>query len=227
MDSCRRVCRYSWQDFLCASAADIEKSLRWAENRTKSMVHLSGDALRAALEYECSLWDADVDEVLAVALESRQTRSLNPAECRRLTEYKALCKSKGHSLSNLVAYVGQEPGPHPQMSFGPCMHTLIKSSSIVWADGEACRPMDPVEMLCCQGFVSHTSLGDGFMTSSFLRDRPRDRKAVISQAGNSMPVPMVGIALLYAVIAVDRKPLLELPAHLVRLSRLHARSASA
>ena len=211
VNSCRRVTRYSWHDFLRASPEEIEESVRWAENRKESMARLDLDALRVAIAEECDgHTDADVDRVLAVALETRHTRSLIPSECRRLLKCRDMCMAKRGTLEHLVCYVGQEPGAHNQMSFAEVMLTIVRSGSICWADGNVRRALTAKELLSCQGFISYPSLATGPMTSDFLRPRLRNRRQLLLQAGNSMPVPLVGLALMYSIIAVERRPLIQL-----------------
>ena len=212
ISSCRRHCAWAWTGYLFDTLENLPSILCWARQRKESCYRLSGQALFDALASECALWpggQATPEAVLKLVMGTDFTRALNPAEARRLWLYRNLCLEKPEAVGStrfLLCLVGQEPGPHTQMCYIGVMNTIIKSSSICWADGEHRRPMSWRELLAAQGFVTSPHLTCHGLSSSFLTARPRSARHVLQQAGNAMPVQMVGMALLFMAIAVERTP---------------------
>ena len=163
---------------MVSSDAGIDDALHWAHVRDASLAHLGEDALREAVTNECELWGVDPDPVVAAALDAVHTRSLIPAEIRRLVGYRELCRKRlqgdgsnpdgDEATELLVCYVGQGPGHHAQGSTGTTMTAVIKSGSVLWADGSVKRAFAGTEFLACQGFVACDAFSGGFLSSSSM-----------------------------------------------------------
>ena len=190
------------------------------------MAKRSDDACRLAILDECSLNDYGhkAADVYALAQTSRNTRSLIPSECRRLHMYRDMATSAvagAFPLRYLSCFPGQDPITHPQVSFSQNIGTIIKSAAIVWADGgdeEIMRSFTGRGLRLAQGFVVCKSLSYHGMTSNFLIDRDRHHRAMGDQAGNSMPIPMIAVPIIWAILCVDVRADVELPASLSRIA---------
>ena len=224
-ESCRRLCNCSWKGFVIAAHSAIEDDMRWAEGRKESLSNCkSKKQLINAITIECQLFSlskSDIAGVVKLAQESRYTMSLNAAEARRLYRYRQLCMMRVGTLEHMVCLVSQDPDDHPQFSTGPVMSTLIKSASICWAEGGINRPLTGVELLGAQGFITDPSFSFNGATSSFLINRDRNRVGQVNQAGNAMPVQMVGMAMLWASVAVQRQRLVRVSSNLSLFARMH------
>ena len=225
LESTRRMCECSWRGFLCATEADLEDYHNWMSGRPSAVCNMSDSERLAAFETECGLWPdgtATPSDCMSVAAETRYTFALIPSEIRRLFEYRIRARAKLDQSSNadatdwMVCLVGQEPGPHAQSSCSRVLNTIIRSSSIVWADAQDLkRPIVGREQLAAQGFIVDARYSDnGILSSSFMIDRPRKRMELGSQAGNSMPVPLMGAAILWSLLCIDMKRPVELSSSL-------------
>lgn len=196
--SCHRVSGISWKAFAMNTVglqSELQDELAWARGRKASLYNADDADLRGVLAAECQPWGISVSGVLALVNESIWTRALIASEARRLFMYRELNSNRGYSQEFMVCCPGQDPLTHPFLSGTQAMGAIISSSSVVWADGLAePRWLVPSELLLTQGFVSqpeHHSIA-GFSTP-FSRWRPgRQRQHVLSQAGNSMNVQVMG-----------------------------------
>ena len=132
--SCRRTCATSWKIFLSQHERDrlLESELLWSANRKESLAHVPDSDLLSVLEAECGPHDIPARKVLKLVNESRFTRSLNPAEARRLWQYRRLNKRRGGSRSFMVCCPGQDPITHPQLSGTPVTAKQIKRAWILY-----------------------------------------------------------------------------------------------
>ncbi len=206
LSDCQRLCKSSRLEFARASQSDIDAFLEWARGRPTSMHQMTDKQIRKAIKAECKEWGGQWKVVLAAAQESIFTMSLLASECRRLVDYRNMARSSSpHGCEYLVCLLGQEPHTHPQFSTEPVMNTIIKSASIVWAD-KLGRPLTGYERTCAQGFVAFPDFSfNGVLSSSFLTNSDeRKRSDLCTQAGNSMPVPLIGAAVLWSTLAVRR-----------------------
>ena len=222
--NCRRTAQYSWLEFCRVTTEhEIQETLVWMQSRPTSMFKMNERDMRRAITSECALWGADPRTVIAASLESPFTRALLCSEVRRLVTYreKAMCTT--HRREFLVCLVGQLLGDHPQFSVGPILNTIIRKSVIVWA-GPLGRPLTGMELMTTQGFVTDKSLSaSNLLSSSFSIQLDRKRSSVGEQAGNSMPVNFVGLALMWAILAVDIAQPISLDPVLAKLVSLRKR----
>ena len=227
VESCARINTSSWHDYMRASPTEISDTIWWASHRDLSLAFLAPAQVRAAIAHECRNWPGvNIDEIYQCAMESEHARCLNPAEVRRLVAYRQKALASSGSCFYLICLIGQEPSTHPQFSTSRTMFAILKTGGIVWCDGPWCRPMTPPELLMCQGFPVYPDMFSPIsFSSTFTRQRHRDRRQVAFQAGNSMPVPMAALAILWATFGVQKKSPVRLTSGLTKLVRGSRRSS--
>ena len=108
------------------------------------------------------------------------------------------------------------------------MNTLVKKASVMWADEDTKTALNAWELLLAQRFVIYAQFSCFGMTSRFCSvDRPRSLRALADQAGNSMPVQLIMLAFLWAIVAVETQPEIQVSEHmslLVHLARKRRRT---
>ena len=225
--NCCRVTTACWLEFTHHThEIHIQETLDWMRSRPTSMYNMSRRQRKAAIRDECEEWGANMKAVLRAADQSPFTHALLASECRRLVEYRRLANASEHGCKYLCCLLGQEPGPHAQYSTSPVLNTIIRKTVIAWAD-PVLRPLTGFELMSAQGFVTHPSCSlGGVLSSSFLLNRSRHRAAVGEQAGNSMPVNFVGLALMWVAAAIDIREPMSLDPMLAKVVSLHKRGRS-
>jgi hypothetical protein len=168
-DLCKRECEALWDVFLVATEEELRSEFQWASKRRTSCFKL-GDS------------------------ETDFTGALTSLEMKHLDGYQRLCP-RG------VAMLQQNPWCHPQCNMDrPRLHTLFRRMTLVYSLVHK-RWFTPMELLTVMMFP--TTVGPWGETCSFTHDRsafdfpPRSRGVVIEQAGNSMNVCVIGVALMW------------------------------
>ena len=166
----------AWEEFMLASDAELDEEFDWASSRSGSCfdpgADVHGDFAAALTEFEKTNRDAYVSMFPEVT----------------------------------IALLEQNPGVHKQCSTsGHATMTIIKGLGLAWSYRRG-RWLTPLEVLALMGFPSYKALSACGETCSFSIDRgdvglnPRRRRAIVSQAGNSMFVPIAGMSLLYVCL---------------------------
>ena len=206
---CRRECMTTWRGFLCSSNQEFQEELRWAQNRAGSLFRLDTllDAPQLRMEPGKPEEETAAKRKLAAELDvywnkSAFTKALTFFELQNLKNYVVLYPGER------VYSLGQDALTHKQMSSGTHLHTLIKNVGMLfsWPD---LRWLTPVEVLMFQGFPIPSHVKAHGERTSFEVPRsardvgPRSRRAMLEQAGNSMHVNVMGVALLWALCYVE------------------------
>lgn len=201
---CHRECRTTWRSFLCASPAELQEELEWAQSRPGSLFHLAtlSDAPQLAVQPGDPEERQKGKRELAAELDvfwnkSAFTKALTYFELQNLRNYVRFYGG------DRVYSLGQDALTHKQLSSTTHLHTLIKNVGMLfsWPD---LRWLTPVEVLMFQGFpIPKHVKAHGERTSFEVPRSTRSRRAMLEQAGNSMHVNVMGVAVLWALSYVE------------------------
>ena len=174
----RRHCAIDWSAYFIAGKHELEKELEWAKQRPSLKKPPSRRLSRSPFE-----------------------AALNNMEWDFLTKYKDM-----HKGCDLVVMLNQNPDKHAHTSAGKrTLPTLIKNTHMLYSTRHH-RWLTPYELLVVQNFPVYDFLSQHGETCSFNRARetlrlsPRRRSVICEQAGNSMNVNVMGIALLWWLV---------------------------
>ncbi len=180
----KRRCAISFHVFLLAPDSEITEFQSWAASR----VSRGGDPSVGTLDRFKT--NADVQPYPAV-------QAINQSELTRLRKYRR----RWPSLTFSRAYaLWQEPHGAPCVSQPRVFQCQTRKQGIVFLD-LLNRYVMPSEFLTLQGFPVPACTKLFNETTSF--DMPlaaRDPRQTIEQSGNSMPVPVIGMSIIYACL---------------------------
>jgi len=174
-----RVCKYTWRDYFFVGHDDphLLEELEWARGRKSVGNPKTGFLLpRELTQFELALREFEFEQ------------------------YKSyIARSPG-----CCCMVGQNATVHPQTSSQDTLCTVIRNPHLI-VSPEHGRWMSARELLCTQGFPVYPVLLQAATSSdrpvcSFNKERaahhgPRHRTSITRQAGDSMNVNMIGVAL--------------------------------
>ena len=167
-----------WEEFMLASDAELDEEFDWAISR------------------EGSCFKRGIDKFGEFAAALTKFEKKNQADYPRMFP------------DVTIALLEQCPDTHKQCSSSDhTTMTIIKGLGMAWSYRRS-RWLTPFEVLALMGFPSYRALRAYGGTCSFSIERedvglkPRRRRAIVSQAGNSMFVPIAGMSLLYVCLRV-------------------------
>ncbi len=183
----KRSCLISFHKFLLATTAEIDSELQWVSTRS----HRGGPPPVSSLPQFKSNSDVCASKFVA---------SLNVSELLRLRLYRR----KWPSLLSFprVFMLNQEAATCPCVSGTRTMHTQTKSQDLALIDSLN-RFIVPNEYLLMQGFPVYPCTKLHSELCAFDQAlATRDARHTIEQSGNSMPVPLMSLTVLYAFLIV-------------------------
>ena len=125
-----------------------------------------------------------------------------------LWELKQVLRYEDIVQDNLVPFdLGQDALAWPSIGTRKSLMTIIKNVGLVfWSQGN--RWLTPSECLLAQGFSVTLESKVHAESTSFDVPRafPRNQSAMFMQAGNSMNVHMIGLALVWALVFPNHPP---------------------
>ena len=176
--SCCRTLAITFAEFLLSGPAEHEAELQWAESRQATIGTLPEYALDHAVQ--TNRWKA------AVTVQ----------EYKHLRAYQKMAPKCCYQLQ-------QDPAFTPNKSCTRALQCQIKNQSMVWCD-VVHRWLMPFELLLLQGFPVYPQARLYGETTPW--DGPcaeRNTSRTIEQSGNSMPVPLIGLAMIYCLGMTD------------------------
>ena len=169
----------TWREILLATESEVQEELDWATT-TRNVNPL-------------------------VAFVDNFEDALAAWERRHLETYMTMfdLDSQNHNLDMYAVSLRQNPEQRLQHNAGrPTLHTIVKQNFPTMLLGEH-RWLTPIETMATNAFVVRQSLSHFGESTSFMRSRSefdfpaRVRRKVFEQAGDSMSIPSVGLALLW------------------------------
>ena len=178
-----RLCDIGFTDFMVASQSEIDDEQQWAAQRGKNK-----NAEKRAGEHEDYMHAPDVAGHPSVA-------ALHPKEVQHLREYRRRWPNCAYSLvQDPVAGFGMK-SPSPKVFM-----TQIKNQGLVFVDSRD-RWLCPSELLALQGFAVYGAMKTyGEPTTLNSTISLRKRSELIEQSGNTMPVPLICVPIIYSLI---------------------------
>ena len=167
------------RDFLLATPEEIAEELAWASTRE--------DLVRDSEH-------ADQEDVRGRAA----INVLTVTELRWLREYRARWPRAIYMLS-------QSPFKMPNHSTTVVMQCQTASQTMLFSDEQG-RWLTAFEMLSLQGFPVYPELSPSGARSSFAYSRearhlqPRNSARMVEQSGNSMPIPLISVPILWGLL---------------------------
>ena len=189
----------SFRKFLFATSQELEKELAWARKRTN--LGKDSDKYTNAPDIQ----------------RSRFVQVLTLWEIENLRKYRKRWPGCAYML-------GQDAIKAPARSDRLAMMCETKSQDLIFSDEDE-RWLVPKELLVFQGWPLYEPLKEVIdISCCFDEDRPgRKPDRMHEQAGNSIPLPMTTLALLYCLVETDVGATEETP----MASLLHAALAAA
>ena len=180
-----RKCTLDFHAFMLATDSEIQEERKWALAR--------GSKQSAAPRVGCleaTKNDADV-------VNSSSVQVLNKTELDNLREYRRKWPRCAYLLAQDVRR------GFAMKSTETTLPTQIKNQQLVFVD-KADRWLTPRELLGLQGFPVYAEQKQWNITCPFDRANPmRTRDAMIEQSGNSMPVLMISLPIMFALGLTD------------------------
>ena len=184
----KRVCRISYHQFLLASESELARELHWAQTRPLR----GGPPLAKSIKRFANAVDV---------LGHRFVEALNESELLRLRTYRRKWPSTTFSRSYAL---------HQESSVGGCPSFSAPRTASCQTTKQGIQFIDlldrwiaPKEFLLLQGFQCYPEAkvnGEHCFTDEHLASR-NDRRTV-EQSGNSMPVPVMTITVIYSYLFV-------------------------
>ena len=177
---CERKCTICFRQWLLADTNELEQERAWAMRRSHSA------------PYEPRLGDAEGYMEKPEVVNNKMLQSLGVTEYTRLMSYRARWRHCAYVLN-------QDPDSGCGMKSDQTVFmTQIRNQGLIWVDSHM-RWLTSRELLGLQGFPVFPQQKVHGDHCTFDHAMVRDRCAMSEQSGNTMPVPFMSLALLYAL----------------------------
>ena len=197
----RRSGAATWRNVFVASNAELEAELRWARRRKKSLYHKSDEHLHNLAEADdrCQADASVLGRIIELKHKSAFTDTLTWWELHNIDKYLQFVDP------TTPFEVGQDAYDWPMYGtnvFLPCVIAGMQMlfSALHW------RWLTPHEVLLAQGFCAMPQWDHILGKTCFHTVRSvflRKRHIMFQQAGDSMPTPMIGHCIIWALSCVE------------------------